>query len=357
METNSSQVQVDTISANIEDTDLLELGLNLEVPIETPKPPIEIPQPTKKRKVYHQYCEEDRIKIGKYASEFGNTNAIKYFALEFPHLRESTVRGHRKYYFKSLNKQRYQGQKAVSAPVEALKPQPPYNGYQGQKALSTPVEALKPQPPHNGQLTNCQPYRILSLSEVNKNAQRQEDLVQSLQDENKKLLHQIDDGKARVQMLENQINNVQLQLPEQQQDQNQVDIWREAYNDIVQQMHRKDQQHIEEISRLHKEYLEKINRAENSAIFEENKKWQQRLDIQQTESNKLQEEVNRLQDEVRRLESRSQWSPQAHEFIELENKISLVERQFKDKETQWRELSQHQQEMWEAQQRILQQKR
>ena len=46
----------------------------------------------KKRGNYNHYSPEIRAKIGKYASENGNSKEIKHFKAEFPNLKEGTVR-------------------------------------------------------------------------------------------------------------------------------------------------------------------------------------------------------------------------------------------------------------------------
>ena len=50
----------------------------------------------RKRGEYFQYREEDRAKIGKFASENGNKKTLECFAEEFPSLKESTVRTFKK---------------------------------------------------------------------------------------------------------------------------------------------------------------------------------------------------------------------------------------------------------------------
>lgn len=45
---------------------------------------------TKRRKEYQTFTAEERYQIGKYASEHGNSAAMRYF--KFKHLKESTVR-------------------------------------------------------------------------------------------------------------------------------------------------------------------------------------------------------------------------------------------------------------------------
>ena len=60
------------------------------------------PEPeAKKRRTkgnYTHYSDEDRAKIGKYATENGNERARKHFLTKFPHLTESTVRSFKKRY-------------------------------------------------------------------------------------------------------------------------------------------------------------------------------------------------------------------------------------------------------------------
>ena len=57
----------------------------------------------RKRK-YTQYTPESRAKIAKYATQCGNTAAVKHFTKEFPTLGESTVRLFKKQYQADLKK-------------------------------------------------------------------------------------------------------------------------------------------------------------------------------------------------------------------------------------------------------------
>ena len=56
-----------------------------------------------KRKYTH-YMPEQRAKIAKYATENGNTAAVRHFAQEFPSLGESTVRSFKKQYLAQVKK-------------------------------------------------------------------------------------------------------------------------------------------------------------------------------------------------------------------------------------------------------------
>ena len=56
----------------------------------------------KKRGKYTIYTDQDRAKIGKYASEHGNDRARKKFLKDFPNLHESTVRNFKKLYLTTL---------------------------------------------------------------------------------------------------------------------------------------------------------------------------------------------------------------------------------------------------------------
>ena len=64
------------------------------------------PARKKPRGEYTKYTEEDRAKIGRYASESGNERARKHFLSKFPHLTESTVRYFKKLYIKRLQEEK-----------------------------------------------------------------------------------------------------------------------------------------------------------------------------------------------------------------------------------------------------------
>ena len=49
---------------------------------------------------YNHYSPEISAKIGKYASENGNSKALKQFKAEVPNLKESTVRSFKQVYVK-----------------------------------------------------------------------------------------------------------------------------------------------------------------------------------------------------------------------------------------------------------------
>ena len=59
-----------------------------------------------KRKRYASYTDEDRAKIGKYASENGTTAALKRFRQDIPDLGESTVRSFKIRYLAALENSR-----------------------------------------------------------------------------------------------------------------------------------------------------------------------------------------------------------------------------------------------------------
>ena len=52
---------------------------------------------------YIKWTDENRYSIGKYASELGNTTAVRNFQKQFPHIKESTVREFKKRYEKQLH--------------------------------------------------------------------------------------------------------------------------------------------------------------------------------------------------------------------------------------------------------------
>ena len=63
----------------------------------------------RKRGKYQLYSAETRAKIGKYASENGNSKAMNHFKEEFPTLKESTVRTFKQAYEKSLREENKKG--------------------------------------------------------------------------------------------------------------------------------------------------------------------------------------------------------------------------------------------------------
>lgn len=63
---------------------------------------------SEKRGKYKLYSEDDRFKIGKYASENGNSKAIIHFKNKFAGLKESTVRTFKKQYQEELKESRIQ---------------------------------------------------------------------------------------------------------------------------------------------------------------------------------------------------------------------------------------------------------
>ena len=66
----------------------------------------QLPRKRKSRGKYIQYSDEDRAKIGKYASENGNEKARHHFLGKIPHLSESTVRNFKKMYRKKLREEK-----------------------------------------------------------------------------------------------------------------------------------------------------------------------------------------------------------------------------------------------------------
>lgn len=64
---------------------------------------------TRKRGNYHHYSPEIRAKIGRYASENGNSKAIKHFKAQIPTLKESAVRTFKQAYEKKLKEERKKG--------------------------------------------------------------------------------------------------------------------------------------------------------------------------------------------------------------------------------------------------------
>lgn len=64
---------------------------------------------SRKRGKYTHFSAEIRAKIGKYASENGNSKAICHFKKELPALKESTVRTFKQAYEKRLKEERRKG--------------------------------------------------------------------------------------------------------------------------------------------------------------------------------------------------------------------------------------------------------
>ena len=76
----------------------------------------EIAQKKSKRKTsYQNYSEEDRFKIGKYASENGATAANKKFKNSYPDMKESTVRGFKSNYDEERKKAKRQSRPMTKA--------------------------------------------------------------------------------------------------------------------------------------------------------------------------------------------------------------------------------------------------
>ena len=68
----------------------------------------------RKRGKYQHYSAEKRAKIGRYASENGNSKAINHFKEELPTLRESTVRTFKQAYQKRLREEKKKGNTDVT---------------------------------------------------------------------------------------------------------------------------------------------------------------------------------------------------------------------------------------------------
>ena len=69
----------------------------------------------RKRGKYQHYSAETRGKIGKYASENGNSKAINHFKEELPILKESTVRTFKQAYEKRLGEEKKKGNTDATA--------------------------------------------------------------------------------------------------------------------------------------------------------------------------------------------------------------------------------------------------
>ena len=76
---------------------------------------------TSKRKPYTKYSADERVKIGKYASENGPIAAVRKFEKQFPNMNESAARTFKKKYESELDDAKRQWRaKPTSIP---LKPQ------------------------------------------------------------------------------------------------------------------------------------------------------------------------------------------------------------------------------------------
>ena len=76
----------------------------------------EIAQKRNKRKTsYQKYSEEDRFKIGKYASENRATAAVRKFKNSYPDMKESTVQGFKSNYEEELKKVKRQSRPMTKA--------------------------------------------------------------------------------------------------------------------------------------------------------------------------------------------------------------------------------------------------
>ena len=79
----------------------------------------EIAQKKSKRKTsYQKYSEEDRFKIGKYASENGATAAVRKFKNLHPDMKESTVPGFKSNYEEELKKAKQQSRPMTKTLLE-----------------------------------------------------------------------------------------------------------------------------------------------------------------------------------------------------------------------------------------------
>ena len=72
----------------------------------------------KRKTTYQKYSEEDRFKIGKYASENGAAAAVRKFKKSYPDIKESTIRG-----FKSKYEEELKVAKRQSRPVAKVIPE------------------------------------------------------------------------------------------------------------------------------------------------------------------------------------------------------------------------------------------
>lgn len=65
--------------------------------------PTESSSNRKPRGTYVIYTDEDRARLGRYASVNGNERARKHFLSEYPKLSESTIRNFKKMYLNKRN--------------------------------------------------------------------------------------------------------------------------------------------------------------------------------------------------------------------------------------------------------------
>ena len=73
---------------------------------------------------YKKYTDEDRYKIGKYASENGSTATVRKFKSDFPKLKESTVCDFKRKYEEKLNISKKKGEN-ISTLVTEKRRRPP----------------------------------------------------------------------------------------------------------------------------------------------------------------------------------------------------------------------------------------
>lgn len=71
-------------------------------------------EPAKKRGPYSKFSAEQRAAIGKRAAEYGIVAAIRYYAKQYPDLKESSVRTWKNAYTSEIKKRRRQGREDVS---------------------------------------------------------------------------------------------------------------------------------------------------------------------------------------------------------------------------------------------------
>ena len=110
--------QEDTNLGVVEHRETAAAVVNLSRPAEISQPN---QHPKRKRGKYFQYSGEDRVKIGKFASENGNKKTLERFIEEFPGLKESTVRAFKKAFREELSAQTRQGNVQLVTSLETQK--------------------------------------------------------------------------------------------------------------------------------------------------------------------------------------------------------------------------------------------
>ena len=111
-------MQEDTNLGVVEHRETAAAVVNLSRPAEISQPN---QHPKRKRGKYFQYNGEDRVKIGKFASENGNKKTLERFIEEFPGLKESTVRAFKKAFREELSAQTRQGNVQLVTSLETQK--------------------------------------------------------------------------------------------------------------------------------------------------------------------------------------------------------------------------------------------